>query len=125
MIGTNTTGRNSAAEIAEGIGAVVLELQKDFPESKLLLLGVFPRGGAHDPIRNTIAEINERISKLHDGERVIYLDIGEEFLDGDGNIPRDVMSDGLHPSTKGYRIWAEAVKTPLVAFMTPELELAQ
>ncbi|HEY9182557.1 MAG TPA: GDSL-type esterase/lipase family protein, partial [Gammaproteobacteria bacterium] len=44
MIGTNNTARNSAAEIAEGIGAVVLELQRDFPEAKILLLGVFPRG---------------------------------------------------------------------------------
>jgi hypothetical protein len=39
MIGTNNTGRNSAAEIAEGIGAVVLELQRDFPSAKILLLG--------------------------------------------------------------------------------------
>ena len=39
MIGTNNTARNTAAEIAEGVGAVVLELQKDFPQAKILLLG--------------------------------------------------------------------------------------
>jgi hypothetical protein len=38
MIGTNNTERNTAAEIAEGMGAVGLELQKDFPETKILLL---------------------------------------------------------------------------------------
>ena len=42
MIGTNNTARNSAAEIAEGIGAVVLQLQSDFPQAKILLLGSFP-----------------------------------------------------------------------------------
>ncbi len=110
MIGTNNTGRNNAAEIAEGIGAVVLQMQKDFPEAKILLLAVFPRGGANDQVRTMIAEINSIISRLHDGERVHYLDIGEKFLDGKGNIPKDVMSDALHPSTKGYEIWAEAVK---------------
>ena len=41
MIGTNNTARNSAAEIAEGVGAVVLELQKCFPKAKILLLGIF------------------------------------------------------------------------------------
>jgi lysophospholipase L1-like esterase len=87
MIGTNNTMRNSAGEIAEGIGAVVLELQKDFP--------------------------NATISKLHDGKTVFYLDIGAKFLDDKGNIPKDVMSDALHPTTKGYEIWAEAVKEPL------------
>ena len=110
MIGTNNTGRNNAAEIAEGIGAVVFQMQKNFPEAKILLLAVFPRGGANDPVRAMIAEINGIISRLHDGKRVYYLDIGEKFLDANGNIPKDVMSDALHPSTKGYEIWAEAVK---------------
>jgi lysophospholipase L1-like esterase len=113
MIGTNNTARNSAAEIAEGIGAIVLELQKDFPRAKILLLGVFPRSRANDPVRATIAEINRTIARLHDGDRVHYLDIGKNFLDAEGNIPTDVMSDGLHPSAKGYEIWAKAVSEPL------------
>jgi len=117
MIGTNNTGRNSAPEIAEGIGAVVMELQKDFPEAKILLLGVFPRGRAGDPARGTIAQINSIISKLHDGNRVQYLDIGARFLDAAGSIPTDVMSDALHPTTKGYEIWAEAVIGPITTLM--------
>jgi lysophospholipase L1-like esterase len=104
MIGTNNTGRNTAEEIAEGIGAVVLEMEKDFPKAKILLLAVFPRGAASDPVRKTISEINSIISRLDDGDRVHYLDIGERFLDDQGNIPKDVMSDGLHPSTKGYEL---------------------
>jgi lysophospholipase L1-like esterase len=117
MIGTNNTGRNTAPEIAEGIGAVVLELEKDFPKTKILLLAVFPRNSANDPVRATIAEINNIISKLDDGDRVHYLDIGAKFLDASGNIPKDVMSDSLHPTTKGYEIWAEAVKEPLENLM--------
>jgi lysophospholipase L1-like esterase len=113
MIGTNNTGRNTAAEIAEGVGAVVLELQKDFPKAQILLLGIFPRNTAKDPVRTTIAKINSIISKLDDGDRVHYLDIGAKFLDADGNIPKDVMADALHPTSKGYEIWAEAVKEPL------------
>lgn len=118
MIGTNNTARNSAAEIAEGIGAVVLELQRDFPQAKILLLGVFPRGRPTDPVRTTIAEINRTIAKLDDGERVHYLDIGAQFLAADGTIPADVMSDLLHPSAKGYEIWAQAVKEPLTELMS-------
>lgn len=117
MIGTNNTGGNSAAEIAEGIGAVVLELKKDFPEAKILLLAIFPRGRPEDAVRTKIKEINEKISKLHDGERVHYLDIGDKFLDDQKRIPNDVMSDLLHPGAKGYEIWAEAVKEPLAKMM--------
>ncbi len=117
MIGTNNTMQNNAAEIAEGIGAVVLELQKDFPKAKILLLAVFPRSTPNDPVRATIAEINNIISKLDDGDRVHYMDIGSRFLDDKGHIPADVMSDGLHPTTKGYEIWAKAVKDPIEDLM--------
>lgn len=117
MIGTNNTAQNNAAEIAEGIGAVVQELQKDFPETKILLLAVFPRSTPNDPVRATLAEINNKISKLHDGNKVHYMDIGPNFLDDNGFIPKDVMTDGLHPSAKGYEIWAEAVKDKLMNLM--------
>lgn len=120
MIGTNNAGSNSADEIAEGIGAVVHELRKDFPEANILLLAVFPRGGAKDPFRGKIDTINKKISRLDDGEHIHYLDIGPKFLDNDGNIPKDIMSDALHPSTKGYEIWAEAVKEPLAKLMAAE-----
>jgi lysophospholipase L1-like esterase len=117
MIGTNNTGRNSAGEIAEGVGAVVLELQTRFPEAEILLLGIFPRGAAGDPARATIASINESISRLDALDRVHYLDIGDVFLDAGGNIPQSVMSDALHPSAEGYRLWAEAVQEPLTELM--------
>ena len=117
MIGTNNTRANNAAEIAEGVGAIVLELQKDFPEAKILLLGIFPRGAPVDPVRAQIAEINTIISRLDDGDKVHYLDIGKVFLDADGVIARDIMSDGLHPTTKGYELWAAAVQEPLAALM--------
>jgi lysophospholipase L1-like esterase len=117
MIGTNNTRANSPAEIAEGIGAIVLELQKDFPQAKILLLGIFPRSTPVDPVRAQIAEINSIIAKLDDGDKVHYLDIGKVFLDANGNIPLDVMSDGLHPTTKGYELWAAAVKEPLAALL--------
>ena len=122
MIGTNNTGRNTAAEIAEGVGAIVLEMQKDFPKAQILLLGIFPRSTAKDPVRATLADINKIISRLDDGDRVHYLDIGAKFLDADGNISKDVMSDALHPTAKGYEIWAEAVKEPLTKLVnaTPE-----
>lgn len=119
MIGTNNTGRNSAVEIAEGIGAVVLDMRTRWPGAKNPALGVFPRGAATDPVRGTIADINWRIVRLHDGTSVHYLDVGGVCLDANGAIPADVMSDALHPSTKGDRLWAEAVREPLARLMAP------
>ncbi|MDG1850540.1 MAG: GDSL-type esterase/lipase family protein [Gammaproteobacteria bacterium] len=113
MIGTNNTRANLAGEIAEGVGAIVLDMQTRWPQAKILLLGIFPRSTPDNPVREKLAQINTVIARLDDGERVFYRDIGAIFLDAKGEISTDIMSDGLHPTTRGYRLWAEAVIDPL------------
>lgn len=121
MIGTNNTGferdtttpRNTPAEIVEGVITVVQDLRGDFPAAKILLLAIFPRGEKDSMQRKQVAEVNQSIAKLHDGTHVHYLDIGAEFLDAEGNIPKDIMPDLLHPHEKGYGIWADAIREPV------------
>ena len=114
MIGTNNTGASTAPEIAEGVGAVVLEMRKDFPGAKILLLAVFPRGTPGDPLRDKIAEVNRIIARLDDQQHVFYMDIGAKFLDEKGYfLPDAFRGDNLHPQAKGYEIWGAAVKDKL------------
>ena len=118
MIGTNNTGTFSAPEIAEGVGAVVLEMRKDFPDARILLLAIFPRSIPGDPVRDKIAEVNRIISKLDDQRHVFYLDIGSKFLDEKGVfLPDSFRADNLHPQAKGYDIWGAAVKDKLAELM--------
>jgi beta-glucosidase len=93
-----------------GIAAIVTRFRAKFPEAKVLLLGVFPRGAeATDPLREPIKQINAIIATLDDGEYVRFMDIGDGFLEPDGSISVEVMADGLHPTERGYEIWADAV----------------
>jgi beta-glucosidase len=110
MIGTNNSGSNSAEDIADGIKAIVKTLREKLPESKILLLGVFPRGAKPNPQRAKLDQVNEMISKLDDHAHVTYLDIGKAFLQPDGTLTKEIMPDFLHLSPKGYRIWAEAME---------------
>src|SRR6185437_912238 len=66
MIGTNNSGTNSADEIAEGIEAIVKKLHDKLPDTKVLLLAVFPRGDKSDPRREKLTAVNQRIAKLDD-----------------------------------------------------------
>jgi lysophospholipase L1-like esterase len=118
MIGTNNTGQSTAPEIAEGVGAVVMELRRDFPAAKILLLAIFPRGVPGDPVRDKIAEANQIISRLDDKKNVFYMDIGQKFLDEKGAfLPGSFRPDNLHPLAKGYDIWGEAVSAKLAELM--------
>jgi lysophospholipase L1-like esterase len=117
MIGTNNSATATSAEIAEGVGAIVMEMRKDFPAAKILLLAIFPRGDPGSVARKTVLDVNPIIAKLADNKNVFYLDIGAKFLDAEGNIPADIMPDKLHPTEKGYEIWAQAVIQPLTDLM--------
>ena len=118
MIGTNNTGQFTGPEIAEGVGAVVMELRRNFPAAKILLLAIFPRGVPGDPVRDKIAEVNQIISRLDDKKNVFYMDIGQKFLDDKGAfLPDSFRADNLHPQAKGYDIWGEAVSAKLAELM--------
>lgn len=117
MIGTNNTGTCTAPDIAAGIEAIVQELNQRLPQSKILLLGIFPRGEKPGPQREKIAEINGIISKLDGTHNVTFLDIGPKFLTPEGLITKDIMPDFLHPNEKGYRIWAEATEPTVKKLM--------
>jgi lysophospholipase L1-like esterase len=113
MIGTNNASENTPDEIAQGVTAIVHELRQRLPRSKVLLLGVFPRGEKPSPIRERLASVNTKIARLDDGSNVHYLDIGKAFLSEDGTISNTIMPDYLHLSQRGYRIWADAMEPTL------------
>ena len=114
MIGTNNIGDNTAQEIADDITAIVKEIHKSSPATKILLLGIFPRGEKPAPVRDKIKGVNVIISRLDDGGKTVkYLDISDMFVQPDGTISRQIMFDYLHLTPKGYQTWGDAVKGPI------------
>ncbi len=115
MIGTNNSNQddNTAEEIAEGISAIVKQLRVKLPKTKVLVLGVFPRGETPTPQREKIAKVNRLIAKLADGKTVYVLDIGIHFLQADKTIRKEIMPDYLHLTPRGYEIWAVAIEGTL------------
>jgi lysophospholipase L1-like esterase len=124
MIGTNNTGRNndgsprnSNIEVIAGVTAIVNDFRTRLPDSKILLLAIFPRGNFDDPQRAQVALINTAIAKLDDGKMVKFIDIGSNFLEADGTLPKSIMPDLLHPNAKGYQIWADAMEPTLAEML--------
>ncbi|HVT83339.1 MAG TPA: GDSL-type esterase/lipase family protein [Phycisphaerae bacterium] len=113
MIGTNNTGGNTGPEIAEGVGAVVQELRNDFPNAKIMLLAIFPRGtGPQDPNRIKNEQANKIIAKLDDGKHIFYKNINQAFLKPDGSLI-GFRGDNLHPTAEGYELWGQQVADTL------------
>jgi len=113
MIGTNNTGRRQdpPEETAAGVQEILTTLRTRLPTSKILLLGVFPRGAsADDPLRRLNAAINDRLRHYADNQQVFFLDLSWRFLDDQGRLSQNLMPDYLHPSERGYQVWADGME---------------
>lgn len=116
MIGTNNTGHRmeKPEAIAAGIQKIVQLLQTERPKAKILILAIFPRGNdAKDAMRINNDKVNTIIKTFADHEKVFFADIGDKFLEPNGVMNLSLMPDRLHPNTKGYEVWAEAIKPKL------------
>jgi beta-glucosidase len=120
MIGTNNSNKNKDGsdaytdnDILEGVTAIVNQIRTRQPDTKVLLLGIFPRGKTFCAQRGRLLEINQVLAKLADGKNIFYLDFGSQYVENDGSISKGIMPDALHPNEAGYKIWAAAMEPKL------------
>lgn len=118
LIGTNNLRKgHSPEQVAEGIGTLVEEMHRAAPTAQVILMAVFPRGPQpDDPYRVQVNAVNGRIAHLAEKPYVTFLDIGAQFLSADGSISRDIMQDAVHPTPRGYEIWAQNLRPLLQQF---------
>ena len=127
LIGTNNLGLkkpnsdepfSNPAETIEGIQAVVNRLKELYPTTKILLMELFPRSvEPNDPLRLGVNEVNKGLEGIYARgavKNVQLCSINDLFLAKDGKLPEEIMPDGLHPSEKGFEIWAKSVE-PMIA----------
>ena len=108
MIGTNN-GKDSAEDVAKGIGEILSVIAQKHPEAKTLLLPIFPRGESADNARRKKNEaVNSIIRKYADGEKVVWVDFNDKLIDAKGDT-KWIMPDRLHLNGQGYKVWADAV----------------
>ncbi|MCU6498615.1 GDSL-type esterase/lipase family protein [Rugamonas sp. A1-17] len=120
MFGTNNTGhRHEDPKLtAAGIRRDIDELRHRLPDTKILLLAIFPRGEKpDDELRQLNEKVNGIIAGFADNQHIYFLNINQAFLAPDGTLSRDIMPDLLHPNEKGYEIWAKAMAPTLKRLM--------
>jgi beta-glucosidase len=114
LIGTNCSGGQAPeADIVEGVTAVVQQVRTRQPATKILLLGIFPRGQTFSVQRGQVLQVNQALAKLADGKNIFYMDFGSQLIEPDGSISPGIMPDFLHLSERGYEIWGNAIEPKL------------
>jgi lysophospholipase L1-like esterase len=139
LVGTNNVGNTPpedadarAADVAQGVRAILDRVREKAPAAKVVLVGVLPRNdakvadetnGGATALMPTIDAINARIEEFADGESVVFLNINDKLADADGKLRPGVTEDGLHLSVAGYQVWADALEPVLTKWLGPRGEV--
>jgi (4-O-methyl)-D-glucuronate---lignin esterase len=124
LAGTNNVGSapGDAAkvdDITAGLTRIVSTLRAKAPNATIVVTGIFPRND-NMAVLPEIARINASLAKLADGKRVRYLNVNDKLAGKDGKLFDGMMNaDTLHPSIKGYQVWADALKPILRDLLGP------
>jgi lysophospholipase L1-like esterase len=129
LIGANNLGRLhwSAPDSVGGIEAVVAEVHRRLPGTKLLLLGVLPSDRG-DWTLQTGAAIDAALAARYGNNAVPYVtfaDLSPLFLRKDGTVETSLYLDpletppraALHPSPEGQARMAAAIEPTLAALL--------
>ena len=123
LAGTNNIGRippddAQVAAITRGLQAIVATCRQKAPAATLVLTAIFPRND-NPAVMPGIDRINAQLARLADGKSVRFLNVNAKLADASGTLFDGMMADKLHPSLKGYDVWAAGLKPILTELLGP------
>jgi lysophospholipase L1-like esterase len=126
MAGTNNVGNAmppggddaKVADITKGLKSILDACRQKAPDAVIVLMGLTPRND-NMSVMATINKINANLAGFAEGQKVRYLNINDKLADSDGKLRDGMSSDRLHLSTKGYQVWADALKPIFTEILGP------
>lgn len=111
LIGTNNTATGSRPEnVALGVAEIVRLIHARSPTSRVLIVGILPRGLNPSPLRDANARVNELIAQCADGKTTFTADVGPALLNTAGQFTADISPDEVHLTSAGYTLLAQALR---------------
>lgn len=124
LIGTNNTDGNHYLEItqpdelAAATWKICTIIRKKLSDTEILLLGIFPYGYKPNYRNNINQATNKITSKFPERDAHIhYRDIGNIFLDANGEVKKSLMNDYLHPNVEGHLLMFQAIENDISNLM--------
>jgi len=128
LAGTNNVGNTNpsagddgiVADVTKGLQAILQVMRTKAPNATIILMGIFPRND-NMAVMPAINRINRNLARLADGKKIRYLNINNRLADRKGKLFDGMMNDRdkLHPTPKGYQVWADALKPILTRLLGP------
>jgi lysophospholipase L1-like esterase len=125
LAGTNNIGPqqgddSTVTDVTAGIKEILRVCKTKAPGAKIILTAIFPRND-NMAAMPTINRINTELAKLADGKTIRFLNVNDRLADRDNRLLDGMMNadDKLHPTVKGYQVWADGLKPLFTELLGP------
>lgn len=113
LAGINDLRRGATdTEVVANIQQIIRQLKQTHPQTRIIIHSILPTRLASLPI-DRIRRLNYSIASLTKQENVFFLNLQPAFADASGLLRRDLTTDGIHLSAKGYEVWQSVIASIL------------
>ena len=109
---------DQTADVERGLKKILDICQEKAPNAVIVLTAIFPRNNNMSAVP-TIFKIDEDMAKWADGKKIRFLDVNDKLADKNGQQFPGLFVDRLHPTVKGYQIWADGLKPIFTEILGP------
>ncbi|MDJ0737398.1 MAG: GDSL-type esterase/lipase family protein [Nostocaceae cyanobacterium] len=110
MAGINDLRRGLTDEvILRNHRLIIRRLRRTHPQTQIIIQSILPTRRATLP-NGRIRKLNQKLAAIAQQEGASYQDIHRWFTDSQGNLRRELTTDGLHLSANGYEVWRTAIR---------------
>lgn len=94
--------------ILTNLRTIIAQLRQNHPQTQLIVQSILPTRLAALP-SDRIRRLNEQIEAIALQYDATYIDLYSYFTDSQGILRRELTTDGIHLSVKGYELWQQVL----------------
>jgi lysophospholipase L1-like esterase len=117
-VGNRPGGDEKVADILKGFDALIATCRQKAPSAGIILTAIFPRND-NPAVLSELRRINNELAKLADGKMIFYVNVNDKLADRTGKLLPGMTVDGVHPTVKGYQVWADGLRPILAQLLGP------
>lgn len=108
MAGINDLKQGASdREVVNHIRLLLVQLRQQHPQAAIKIYSILPTRLPNLP-SDRIRQLNQYIAYVARQQGVEFIDLQPDFTDAQGLLRRDLTTDGLHLSPRGYQVWEAA-----------------
>src|SRR5262245_4133670 len=93
------------AAMLRGYDTILGTIRRELPDCEVYVESVLPLGGNYAELNSRVDQINAGLKKTAEKYKYPYVDVNSKFRGPDGTLAKELTTEGIHLTARGYDLW--------------------